>query len=122
MSTVQEKRKTTRRELRRTVRAVTVDEKRGSTNCLLLDISESGARVHIGDSEVLPDSFLLVLDRGVKKWCRVVRRTRTEVGVRFIKTQRAEQLAQEKRLKPRVAVRRNVKAVTLGDSSPAVDC
>ena len=119
MLQLQEQRKNPRREIRRSVRAVTVDESRASANCLLLDISESGARLHAGDGEALPDSFLLVLDKGIEKWCRVVRRTKTEVGVRFIKTQR---IAHENRTKPRRAVRRAVQAVSVNDSHLAVDC
>ena len=119
---MQEKRKNPRREIRRSVRAVTVHDNRPSANCLLLDISESGARIHAGDGQGLPDSFLLVLDKGMEKWCRVVRRTPTEVGVRFIKTQRSAHAGEEKRAKPRMAVAKNVKAVSVDDSRPAVDC
>jgi hypothetical protein len=119
---VSEKRKNPRREIRRTVRAVTVHERHPSANCLLLDISESGARLHTGDGTVLPDSFLLVLDKGLEKWCRVVRRNRNEVGVKFFKAQRQKLQPAEKRAKPRVMVNRAVKAISLDDSSPAVDC
>jgi len=119
---VSEKRKNPRREIRRTVRAVTVHEKHPSANCLLLDISESGARLHTGDGTVLPNSFLLVLDKGLEKWCRVVRRNGNEVGVKFIKAERRNLQPAEKRAKPRVTVNRSVQALSLNDSRPAVDC
>ena len=82
---VQEKRKTPRREIVRTVQAVTLNDSRPPVACTLLDISQSGARLSADDQGTLPNEFLLVIRDDLKKMCRVMRRSKTEIGVRFIK-------------------------------------
>jgi hypothetical protein len=119
---LQENRKNPRKAIQRTVRAVSVQDTNPSANCLLLDISQSGARLHTSDAAKLPDVFLLVLAEGVQKWCRVARRNGNEVGVRFIKSQRALPGQRENRKRPRHQVKRAVQAVSVNDSRLAVDC
>ncbi len=53
--------------------------------CALADISESGARIDIETSEVIPDRFVLLLsDNGAaKRKCGVIWREPTQIGVAF---------------------------------------
>jgi hypothetical protein len=48
-------------------------------NCIICDISASGAKLTVGAHEV-PDEFMLVF----KRRCRVIRRTDGQVGVKFV--------------------------------------
>jgi hypothetical protein len=84
-----EKRKHERKELKRVVQAVTVDDSRVPIECTLLDISQTGARLYVENAGELPSEFLLVLSDDVKRWCRTVRRMKTDVGVKFIRERRA---------------------------------
>ena len=56
--------------------------------CTLLDVSQAGARLKVGVADELPSEFLLVLSDDVKRWCRVVRRIKGDVGVKFIAARR----------------------------------
>lgn len=85
---VYDKRKYTRRTLSRAVKAVTVEDSRIPVECTLLDVSEAGARLKVAASDELPSEFLLVLSDEVQRWCRVVRRMRSDVGVKFIRPRR----------------------------------
>jgi len=50
-------------------------------NCIICDISATGAKLTVGAHEV-PDEFMLVFRRR----CRVIRRTDGQVGVKFVQT------------------------------------
>jgi len=50
-------------------------------NCIICDISATGAKLTIGPHEV-PDEFVLVLRRR----CRVIRREDGQVGVKFVQS------------------------------------
>ena len=50
-------------------------------NCIICDISATGAKLTVGTHEV-PDEFMLVL----KRRCRVIRRTEGQVGVKFVQS------------------------------------
>ncbi len=52
--------------------------------CQMLDVSEFGARIRVGDPKTAPQEFLIVLDRGLARWCQVVWRSKTEIGIKFI--------------------------------------
>ncbi len=54
----------------------------GSIQCELLDISLSGARLSC--TRELPDTFYLMLKPDLKRWCQVVWRHSSQVGVKFI--------------------------------------
>jgi hypothetical protein len=86
---LQEKRRAPRREIQRSVQVVTLNDSRPPMSCTLLDISQSGARLYADDQGTLPNEFLLVLRDDLKKMCRVIRRSRTEIGVRFIESKPA---------------------------------
>ena len=50
-------------------------------NCIICDISATGAKLTVGAHEV-PDEFMLVFRRR----CRVIRRNDGQVGVKFVQT------------------------------------
>jgi len=54
-------------------------------DCALSDISDTGARIDIENSDKLPNEFALWLasNGSARRNCRVVWRTATQVGVRF---------------------------------------
>ena len=53
--------------------------------CVLSDISDSGARLDVEDSEILPDRFMLLLSGtgSARRNCRVIWRAPAQVGVAF---------------------------------------
>jgi PilZ domain len=81
-----EKRKERRRPMRYTAWVALADEHRHG--CVVSDASDSGARIDVQDSDILPDSFVLLLTSNgtVKRYCRVMWRKPTQVGVKFAKT------------------------------------
>ena len=50
-------------------------------NCIICDISATGAKLTVGASQV-PDEFMLVL----KRRCRVIRRDDGQVAVKFVQS------------------------------------
>jgi hypothetical protein len=53
-------------------------------DCTILDLTNRGAAVDIAGAFVLPDSFLLTLDRGrTLRTCRVIWRRNERLGVAF---------------------------------------
>ena len=52
--------------------------------CALKDVSESGARIAVSDPKSMPQEFLLLLDAGLRRWCRVTWRSDKEIGIQFI--------------------------------------
>ena len=53
-------------------------------DCAVRDLSETGARLALGDLIPLPKHFKLVLHDGMTHDCEVIRHTGTEIGVRFM--------------------------------------
>jgi hypothetical protein len=55
--------------------------------CSLCDASQEGAQLLVADPNGLPDDFILALsaDGAARRHCRVVWRTKTQVGVEFLK-------------------------------------
>jgi hypothetical protein len=81
-----EKRKTTRKRLRYTAWvALSAEERHG---CVLSDVSESGARIDVQDSKIVPDCFVLMLTNNgaARRYCRVMWRKPTQIGVRFARS------------------------------------
>ena len=78
-----EKRKSVRRPIRYTA-WVALD---GGVlhNCVMFDVSDSGARIDIDDSMKIPDNFtlLLVSNGSARRNCHVVWRNPHQVGVTF---------------------------------------
>jgi hypothetical protein len=52
--------------------------------CAMKDVSESGARIVVSDSKASPQEFLLLLNAGLSRWCRVTWRSDNEIGIQFI--------------------------------------
>jgi len=52
--------------------------------CIILDISETGARLKPAEPVHLPGTFRLVIDHGASFNCKVVRRMDDQMGVRFV--------------------------------------
>ena len=75
-----------RQERRRKVRiaSIIVSEAIPAIPCVILDISLSGARLHVHDHTEIPDHFTLVQSADKKLHvCTVVWRNDNEMGVRF---------------------------------------
>lgn len=53
--------------------------------CVLSDISETGARIMVDDSDVVPDRFVLILSANgaARRGCEVVWRRPQQIGVKF---------------------------------------
>ena len=81
-----EKRKSTRKPLRLT--AWLTAKNSPLHGCVVADISDSGAKLDVENPERLPDKFVLLLSKqmGPRRLCRVVRRTKHQLGVQFEKT------------------------------------
>jgi hypothetical protein len=49
------------------------------------DVSDTGARIDVQDSKAIPDHFVLMLSSNgaARRFCRVVWRKPTQVGVKF---------------------------------------
>ena len=81
-----EKRKAPRQRLRYTAWvALSAEERHG---CVLSDVSESGARIDVQDSKIVPDCFVLMLTNNgaARRYCRVVWRKPTQIGVKFARS------------------------------------
>jgi PilZ domain len=80
---INNKRTSPRREITRTVHMGT--GLGPSLECELKDISATGARLRFNDPECAPQEFLIRLNGGLLRWCQVIWRSETEIGIRFIK-------------------------------------
>jgi len=80
---ISEKRAARRQPLRYTAwLAVTAEQRIG---CVVSDVSETGARIDVQDSKIIPDHFVLMLSSSgaARRICRVVWRKPTQLGVKF---------------------------------------
>jgi hypothetical protein len=80
---IKEKRKARRQPLRYTAWvALTAEQRHG---CVVSDVSDTGARIDVQDSKILPDYFVLMLtsNGAARRYCRVMWRKPTQVGVKF---------------------------------------
>jgi hypothetical protein len=55
-------------------------------DCILLDVSKGGATLSVDDIGAIPDTFVLMLSPGggVRRKCKVVRRSTGEIAVQFV--------------------------------------
>ena len=62
--------------------ALTANQRLG---CVVSDVSETGARIDVQDSESLPDHFVLMLSSNgaARRFCRLMWRKPNQVGVKF---------------------------------------
>ena len=80
---VREKRVARRQPLRYTAWvALTANQRLG---CVVSDVSNTGARIDVQDSKAIPDHFVLMLSSNgaARRFCRVMWRKPTQVGVKF---------------------------------------
>lgn len=63
--------------------------------CQMLDVSELGARLRVGDPKVAPEVFLLILDKGLARWCQVAWRSDVEIGIQFVEAPETVKSAQK---------------------------
>jgi hypothetical protein len=78
-----EHRRFPRRDIELGVQISMVD---GSTvRATLLDLAEGGVRLKVAQPEILPEQFLLKLDRRIERWSRIAWRSEEEIGVEFLK-------------------------------------
>ena len=64
---------------------VATNDRHLTRNCTIRDISDTGARLRMESSLVVPDTFELIVEMdGLEANCEVVWRSGTEVGVRFL--------------------------------------
>jgi hypothetical protein len=83
---IREKRQARRQPLRYTAWvALTADQRHG---CVVSDVSESGARIDVQDSKIIPDHFVLMLSSNgaARRYCRVMWRKPSQIGVQFART------------------------------------
>ena len=74
-------------ERRRIVRAAisTFDSLQSAIPCVLLDLSEGGARLNLSSVQDLNDEFRLTVEtENIDRRCVIVWRSGDEIGVRFI--------------------------------------
>jgi hypothetical protein len=83
---VREKRKSVRRRVQSRA-ALARSEQAPRQDCLVYDMSHTGARILIDPTIELPQEFLLLLSRNVTRRCKLVWRKDREAGVRFRATE-----------------------------------
>ena len=63
---------------------IEINDGRSTVDCLIRDVSETGAKLIISAPVPLPDGFELIIpQRGITRRVRVAWRRATEIGVRF---------------------------------------
>jgi hypothetical protein len=77
-----ENRRSVRRQIAAPVQIATGVGPPGS--CRMVDVSETGARLHVSHGWSVPDVFLVILKPELQRWCQVVWRTERQIGVMFI--------------------------------------
>lgn len=56
-------------------------------DCVVRNVTNSGARIHLPSTVDLPEEFALTFDGGYSiRPCRIIWRSITETGVQFLKT------------------------------------
>jgi len=60
------------------------DDGRREMSCVIIEMSNTGARLHPADPQALPESFDLEIAPGEDVTCEIVHRADLEIGVRFI--------------------------------------
>jgi hypothetical protein len=77
-----ENRKFTRRDIDLVVHIDTLD---GTIiDAEMLDLSQGGVRLKVGNSDNLPEQFLLQLSATIHRWSRIAWRSNDEIGVEFV--------------------------------------
>jgi len=71
---------------KKTLRSGTIiyNHRMSTMECTIFDLSEAGARLRLGDTSNVPDEFELQVLYGDKYRCRVIHKTRDQIGVEFV--------------------------------------
>ena len=71
---------------KKTLRSGTIvyNHRMSTMECAIFDLSDAGARLRLTDTSVLPDEFELQVLYGDTYKCKVIHKTRDQIGVRFI--------------------------------------
>ena len=77
-----EKRQSERRPITRTIYLATGVS--APLQCQMLDVSQTGARIRVGDPRTAPQEFLVQIGVGLTRWCQVIWRSDTELGIKFV--------------------------------------
>jgi hypothetical protein len=64
---------------------IVFNKKQSVIDCFVRDMSDTGARLAVGDLIPVPRNFTLVLKDGTSRECERVRAMGKELGVRFLK-------------------------------------
>jgi hypothetical protein len=75
-----------RRAVRRRVQcraSLASNERAPRQDCIVFDLSHTGARILVDAGVKLPSEFLLLLSRNVSRRCKLVWRNERQAGVRF---------------------------------------
>lgn len=68
----------------RVSKAATIEFVGGAIDCVVRNLSLTGAAIEVSNQAGIPERFLLVMpDDGLRLLCRVVRRTDFRIGVAF---------------------------------------
>lgn len=72
---------------KRTIKSGTIVYQRGNctVKCSILNLSENGALLKPADPMQVPPDFRLVIDFGPTHDCEVVRKSRDQIAVRFVR-------------------------------------
>jgi len=81
-NTVSERRGASRAKTLKTA-TIVYDKDRCTMTCMILEISPAGAKLRPQDAVWVPESFDLRLPDGTRRHCDVVRKSRTDIAVRF---------------------------------------
>ncbi|MDH3700047.1 MAG: response regulator [Alphaproteobacteria bacterium] len=71
---------------KKTLKAATILHQNDNAmmKCIILDISDNGARLKPADPTVLPQNFRLMIAKGPSYDCEVIRRENDQIAVRFL--------------------------------------
>jgi hypothetical protein len=59
-------------------------------DCTVEDISHGGAKLSVSDQSRVPDTFILILaSTGIRRSCKIAWRSKSHVGVQFLKASMA---------------------------------
>jgi hypothetical protein len=74
-------------ERRKTLKSAKIvfNKKQSVLDCFVRDLSDTGAKLAVGDLIPVPRNFTLVLNDGTSRECERVRAMGKELGVRFVK-------------------------------------
>jgi len=60
------------------------NKKQSVIDCFVRDVSDTGAKLQVGDVVAIPRKFTLIFNDGSSHECERVRASGTEIGVRFL--------------------------------------